>query len=81
VTEGGDGALAGYQETRDDLVKDLLDVTDRIASFDWDLDEAKEQHLVLSREMNAEVDLIRTLDLEFVAPPTGASTAGATTAQ
>jgi len=81
VAEGGDGALAGYQETRDDLVKDLLDVTDRIASFDWDLDEAKEEHLVLSREMNAEVDLIRTLDLEFVAPPTGASTAGATTAQ
>ena len=68
VVEGGDNALTGYQETRDDLVKGLLDVTDRIASFDWDLDEAKEEHLVLSREMNAEVDLLRTLDQEFVAP-------------
>ena len=69
VAEGGDGALAGYQETRDDLVRGLLDVTDHIASFEWDLDEAKEDHLVLSREMNAEVDLLRTLDLQFVAPP------------
>ena len=75
VVEGGDDALTGYQETRDNLVKGLLDVTDRIASFDWDLDEAKEEHLVLSREMNAEVDLLRTLDQEFVAPPAGAATA------
>ncbi len=68
VAEGGDGALAGYQETRDDLVKGLLDVTDHIASFEWDLDEAKEDHLVLSREMNAEVDLLQTWDQEFVEP-------------
>ncbi len=69
VADGGDGALAGYQETRDGLVKGLLDVTDHIASFEWDLDEAKEDHLVLSREMNAEVGLLRALDQEFVAPP------------
>ena len=68
VADGGEGALAGYQETRDGLVKGLLDVTDHIASFEWDLDEAKEDHLVLSREMNAEVGLLRTLDQEFVAP-------------
>ena len=41
VSAGGDDALAGYQETRDDLVRGLLDVTDRIASFEWDLDEAR----------------------------------------
>ena len=69
VADGGDGSLAGYQETRDDLVKGLLDVTAHIASFEWDLDEAKEDHLVLSREMNAEVNLLRTLDQEFVASP------------
>jgi len=68
VAEGGDGALAGYQETRNDLVKGLLDVTARIASFEWDLNEAKKDHLLLSREMNAEVDLLRTLDQEFVEP-------------
>ena len=72
AADGSEGALAGYQETRDGLVKGLLDVTDRIASFEWDLDEAKEDHLVLSREMNAEVDLLRTLDQEFVAPPAAA---------
>ncbi|MDP2578244.1 MAG: NAD(P)/FAD-dependent oxidoreductase [Candidatus Palauibacterales bacterium] len=69
VVEGGDDALAGYQATRDDLVKGLLDVTDRISSFEWDLDEVKEHHFTLSREMKAEVDLLRTLDQEFVAPP------------
>ena len=69
VAEGGDDALAGYQSTRDDLVKGLMDVTDQISSFEWDLEEAKQLHLVLSREMNAEVDLMRTLDREFVAAP------------
>jgi len=62
VIEGGDGAITSYQGARDELVKGLLDVTGRIASFEWDLDEAKELHLILSREMNAEVDLLRTLD-------------------
>jgi 2-polyprenyl-6-methoxyphenol hydroxylase-like FAD-dependent oxidoreductase len=70
VTAGGDEALAGYQSTRDELVKGLFDVTDRIASFKWDLAEAKAHHLVLSKEMNAEVDLLRTLDGDFVAAHT-----------
>jgi 2-polyprenyl-6-methoxyphenol hydroxylase-like FAD-dependent oxidoreductase len=69
VTAGGDEALMAYQTTRDDLVKGLFDVTDRIASFEWDLEEAKAHHLVLSKEMNAEVDLLRTLDDDFVAAP------------
>jgi 2-polyprenyl-6-methoxyphenol hydroxylase-like FAD-dependent oxidoreductase len=69
VVAGGDDALAGYQATRDSLVKGLLDVTDRISSFEWDLDEAREEHLVLSKEMNAEVTMLRTLDQEFVTPP------------
>ena len=50
-------------------MKGLFEVTDRISSFDWDLNEAKELHLVLSEEMNAEVDLLRTLDGDFVAAP------------
>jgi 2-polyprenyl-6-methoxyphenol hydroxylase-like FAD-dependent oxidoreductase len=69
VLDGGDDALTAYQATRDDLVKGLLDVTDRISSFEWDLQEVKEHHLALSREMKAEVNLLRTLDPEFVAPP------------
>ncbi len=68
VLEGGDGALTNYQEARDELVKELLGVTGQIASFDWGLDEAKELHLTLSREMNTEVDLLRTLDGAIATP-------------
>ena len=62
VMEGSDHALTSYQATRDELVRGLLDVTGRIASFEWSLEEAKELHLTLSREMNNEVRLLRTLD-------------------
>jgi 2-polyprenyl-6-methoxyphenol hydroxylase-like FAD-dependent oxidoreductase len=69
VVTGGDEALARYQSTRDTLVKGLFQITDRLASFEWDLDEAKADHLALSREMNAEVDVLRELDGDFVAAP------------
>jgi 2-polyprenyl-6-methoxyphenol hydroxylase-like FAD-dependent oxidoreductase len=57
---GGDG-LSGYQALRDERVRGLLDVTDQIASFDWDLEEAQEHHLELNRQMNAQVDVLRGL--------------------
>ena len=66
VVEGGDDALADYEATRDKMVKGLLDVTDAISSFEWDLEEVKDLHLVLSKEMNAEVDVMRGWDQEFV---------------
>ena len=69
VVEGGDHALVGYQAARDERVKGLLGVAHRISSFDWDLDEVKEHHLALSREMNAEVEVLRTLDQEDAVPP------------
>ncbi len=71
VLAGGDDALAGYQQTRDGLVRGLFEVTDRIASWAWSLEEVKELHLQLSREMNAEVELLRALDQAPVAPPAG----------
>jgi 2-polyprenyl-6-methoxyphenol hydroxylase-like FAD-dependent oxidoreductase len=57
---GGGHKLSGYEEERDELVRGLLEVTDRIASFEWDLDEVKVHHLDLSREMNREVDFLRS---------------------
>ena len=66
--EGGDNALVAYQASRDARVRGLLDITEQIASFEWDLQEVKDQHLVLAREMNSLVDAIRTLDLEVPAP-------------
>lgn len=67
VTRGGDDALTEYHTGRSERVRELLDVTDRIASMEWDMDEVKELHLKLSREMKAEVDVLRTLDRELMA--------------
>lgn len=73
VVAGGDDALARYQSTRDALVQGLFQVTDRLASFEWDLEGAKVDHLALSREMNAEVDMLRELDGDFVGAPVAVS--------
>ena len=62
ITEGGDDPLVHYQARRDALVKGLLDITDRLASFGWQLDEAKALHVALSREMKAEVAEILAFD-------------------
>jgi 2-polyprenyl-6-methoxyphenol hydroxylase-like FAD-dependent oxidoreductase len=58
VAAGGDDELVRYQARRDALVKGLLDITDRLASLSWSLDEAKDLHVALSREMKAEVEQI-----------------------
>jgi 2-polyprenyl-6-methoxyphenol hydroxylase-like FAD-dependent oxidoreductase len=65
ILEGADSAIANYQAQRDALVRPLLDVTDRISSFEWELDEVRDLHLALSREMKNEVDLLLTLDSAF----------------
>jgi 2-polyprenyl-6-methoxyphenol hydroxylase-like FAD-dependent oxidoreductase len=55
VVEGTAEALAGYQGTRDRIATGLFEVTDEIASFEWDLPEVKRLHLRLSDEMKREV--------------------------
>jgi len=55
VLDGSDAGLAGYQEARDAMALGLFEVTDEIASFDWDLPRIKEMHLRLSEEMKGEV--------------------------
>jgi len=62
IADVGDRGLQEYQHRRDHLVRGLLTVTDRIASFEWDLDEVKEHHLELNRQMKAEVDVLLALD-------------------
>ena len=61
IARGTELALAEYQQTRNELVRGLLDVTDRISSFEWDLQSLKEHHLALSKEMAREADLISGL--------------------
>jgi 2-polyprenyl-6-methoxyphenol hydroxylase-like FAD-dependent oxidoreductase len=66
VVRGSESALEEYQSARDETAGAMLELTDRLASFEWDLESAKILHLELSRLMNAEVDALRDLE------PTGA---------
>ena len=55
IVQGSEKALADYQSTRDALSRGLFEVSDGIASFEWDLEAVKSMHLTLSKEMNREV--------------------------
>jgi flavin-dependent dehydrogenase len=54
VLRGTDEALGEYETRRDILSTALFDVTDRIASFEWDHAELKLLHHALSDEMKHE---------------------------
>jgi 2-polyprenyl-6-methoxyphenol hydroxylase-like FAD-dependent oxidoreductase len=54
--------FARYQATRDALSRPLLEVTDAIAAYDWDLDRAKTLHKALNQAMKREVEHILALD-------------------
>ena len=56
---GNDTAMASFQAARDERVRGLLDVTTRISSFEWSLDEVKAYHLDLNREMNAQIEAVQ----------------------
>jgi hypothetical protein len=60
ILRGTDAALAEYKAARDDLMRDMIRLSDAIASFDWSVDEVRSLHLELSRVMKREVDAIRT---------------------
>jgi len=68
VEQGSDRALAVYQATRDELSRELFDITDEIAGLEWDLDALKPLHKRLSTVMNHEVDALLALD-EQAGPP------------
>jgi flavin-dependent dehydrogenase len=59
---GEESALAGYQIARDNLASGLFDVTDALASFDWDLPKAQQLHRALSEEMKKETVAVNLLD-------------------
>lgn len=58
VTAGSERVLESYQSERDAAARGLMDVTDRIASLAWTMDEVKVLHKELSREMNATLAVI-----------------------
>jgi len=61
VLRGTDAAFAEYGATRDRLSEGMIEITDRLASLEWSLEEAKKLHLRLSREMSAEADYMASL--------------------
>lgn len=64
VCRGGEDALSAYQAERDELARPFLEISDRIAAYDWTLEEVKPLHMAMSREMNREVALLLELDRE-----------------
>lgn len=58
------GELPGgsYQQLRDDVIRDHFDVTERIAGYDWTMDEIRVHLRDMSRSMKPELDLIESLD-------------------
>jgi flavin-dependent dehydrogenase len=58
------GGLDAYTEARDARVRGMLDVTDRIAAFDWTLDEVKAHHVELNHQMNSLIQVVRELEPE-----------------
>ncbi|HET7665980.1 MAG TPA: NAD(P)/FAD-dependent oxidoreductase, partial [Mycobacterium sp.] len=55
-------ALRDYQHTRNRLSEQLFDVTERIASYQWDLAELRDHLRALSQSMRPEVNALLGLD-------------------
>jgi 2-polyprenyl-6-methoxyphenol hydroxylase-like FAD-dependent oxidoreductase len=65
ITSGGSPrAFAAYEAERDALTTRLFDVSDRVASFQWDTSTLKELHRELSDEMKKETARVLSWDLE-----------------
>jgi len=64
ITTGTDQALEAYDAGRNERARGLFEVTDRIASFEWTLDEARKEHKLLSEAMAAEVKALNAMAME-----------------
>jgi 2-polyprenyl-6-methoxyphenol hydroxylase-like FAD-dependent oxidoreductase len=61
AAEGTERALADYQRARDGRAMSLFDVTDAVASFEWDLTTVQQLHRSLSDEMKKETAEVNEL--------------------
>ncbi|HET9608278.1 MAG TPA: NAD(P)/FAD-dependent oxidoreductase [Acidimicrobiales bacterium] len=62
-----DEALAGYQQTRDDLTSGFFAALDAVTAWRWDLTELRQRLLAMSAEMGREADALERLDLPTAA--------------
>lgn len=58
----GEISMDDYEEQRRLASSDLFDVTDRIAGYDWSMDQIRGYLRDVSRAMKPEMELIRTFD-------------------
>jgi len=56
ITEGS--GLDQYQTARDDLSLQFFEVSDRVASLDWDIPTVQQYHRMMSTEMGREEDAL-----------------------
>lgn len=63
-----DAALRDYQATRDRLSGQLFEATERVAAFDWDLDEVRRLLRLVNAGMSDEVDHLAALPALPAAP-------------
>ena len=61
VTGRDPGGLEAYQALRDELSAELFDVTEQVASYEWDMAGVQALHLRLSKAMKAEGEVIDAL--------------------
>jgi flavin-dependent dehydrogenase len=67
-------ALGHYEQVRDQLSVPFFEITDRIASLDWTLDEVQRLHLGMSDIMQREVDTLADPDTAGAPLAAGGST-------
>lgn len=61
VATGRDAAIADYERARDERCREFFELTDAIASFEWDLPAIQGLHRRLSDEMKAEAATVLAL--------------------
>jgi len=62
-TIGYGGDLADYQMARDDLSLKFFELSDRVASLDWDIPTVKQYHRMMSQEMNREEEAMVAMEI------------------
>ena len=62
ITQGSDEALEAYEQIRNARAEEFMELSDKIGSYAWSMEELKSYHLRLSELMGHEMKLIRSLD-------------------
>jgi len=61
-TIGHGGDLADYQMARDDLSLKFFELSDRVASYDWDINTVQQYHRMMSQEMGREEEALIAME-------------------